>query len=199
MSQRPCSNLIHHWTERVIYICVAASGGSYCFRGQVENLVAFQATGTFVVCLINLETRANLNLVAFDAPQYSFQILKTIQDWLISNHNWIYRINLYNLNDNLQGIYFHSSLRWIKVTSPWHLSPQFDKGLNLDSDSLTFNHRAFKLNCLWGNCSAVFLKFTLFPSCGKEKRKPKAGRICVYKDHDLISIRYPILQPQQGS
>ena len=105
-----------------------------------------------------------------------------------------------SLNDNLQGIYFHSSLCWIKVTSPWHLSPQFDKGLNLDSDSLTFNHRAFKLNCLWGNCSAVFLKFTLFPSCGKEKRKPKGwGRICVYKDHDLISIRYPILQPQQGS
>ena len=95
MSQRPCSNLIHHWTERVIYICVAASGGSYCFRGQVENLVAFQATGTFVVCLINLETRAYLNLVSFDAPKYSFQILKTIQDWLISNHNWIYRIYLY--------------------------------------------------------------------------------------------------------
>ena len=94
MSQRPCSNLIHHWTERVIYICVAASGGSYCFRGQVENLVAFQATGTFVVCLINLETRAYLNLVSFDAPKYSFQILKTIQDWLISNHNWIYRIYL---------------------------------------------------------------------------------------------------------
>ena len=52
MSQRPCSNLIHHWTERVIYIYVVAPGGSYCFRGQVENLVAFQATGTFVVCLI---------------------------------------------------------------------------------------------------------------------------------------------------
>ena len=67
MPQRHCSNLIHHWTERVICICVAAPGDSYCLRGQVENLVAFQATGTFVVCLINLETRANLNLVAFDA------------------------------------------------------------------------------------------------------------------------------------
>ena len=59
MPQRHCSNLIHHWTERVIYICVAAPGGSYCLRGQVENLVAFQATGTFVVLLTQSDKSGN--------------------------------------------------------------------------------------------------------------------------------------------
>ena len=38
---------------------------------------------------------------------------------------------------------------------------QFDKGLNLGSNSLTFNHRAFKLNCLWGNCCAVFFQIPI--------------------------------------